>query len=239
MVDQKSAHLRGAGSGGEEIVLAAVALLCLAVAQAAQGPWLPAKYVAGGVPPLPRLAVGGGQVVLELSVDDGGSVTAVKPLRTTPPFAAALAAEAPGWRFSPAEEERADPARPGVAVKVAVASKVALIGMFRPPVLRGPTLGAVPKDVAAASEDIAFPLTMVMPNFPPTARAGGQVLVEARIAPDGAVGEVKVLQAQPPFESAALNALSQWTFRPARRAGAPIPSTVYIVFGFAQIVGNK
>ena len=217
---------------------AAFALLCLAVAQA-QAPWTPAQYLAGGVPPLPRQAVGGGQVILELTVDDGGAVTAVKPLRTTPPFAAPLGTEAQGWRFSPAEEERPDPARPGAAARIRVASKVALIGMFRPPVLRGPTLGTLPKDVAAASEDIAFPLTMVMPNFPPTARNGGEVLIEARIAPDGAVGDVKILQAQPPFESAALNALSQWTFRPARRAGVPIPSFVYIVFGFAQIVGNK
>jgi TonB family protein len=220
-------------------VVAAFALLCVVVAQAAQTPWTPAKYLAGGVPPLPRLAVGGGQVVLELAVDDAGNVTAVKALRTTPPFAEALAAEAKGWRFSPAEEERADPARPGAAARVAVASKVALIGMFRPPVLRGPTLGALPKDVAGPSEDVAFPLTMVMPRFPPTARAGGQVLVEARIAPDGSVGDVKILQAQPPFESAALDALSQWTFKPARRAGAPIPSMVYIVFGFAQIVANQ
>ena len=220
-------------------MLAAVALLCLVVAQA-QGPWTSAKYLAGGVPALPRQAVGGGQVILELAVDEGGSVTGVKPLRTTPPFAASLIGEAQGWRFSPAEEERVDSARPSApATKVAVPSNVALIGMYRPPVLRGPTLGALPKDVGSASEDIAFPLTMVMPNFPPTARAGGSVLVEARIGTDGSVGDVKILQAQPPFESAALNALAQWTFRPARRAGVPVPSQIYIVFGFAQIVGNK
>jgi TonB family protein len=203
----------------------------------AQTPWTPAQYVAGGVPPLPRLAIGGGQVILELSVDDTGAVNAVKALRTTPPFAESLAAEAKGWRFTPAEEERPDPAR--ATARIRVASKVALIGMFRPPVLRGPTLGAVPKDVASASEDVAFPLNMVMPRFPPTARAGGQVLVEARIAADGAIGDVKVLQAQPPFQGAALDALSQWTFRPARRAGVAVPSFVYIVFGFAEIVVSK
>ena len=217
---------------------AVAALLCLAVIQA-QGPWTPAQHVAGGVPPLPRLAVGGGQVVLELTVDDAGAVNVVKPLKTTPPFAESLAAEAKGWRFTPAEEERPDPKRAGATIRVAVPSKVALIGMFRPPVLRGPTLGPIPKDLASASEDVAFPLNMVMPRFPPTARAGGQVVVEARIAADGAIGDVKVLQAQPPFQSAALDALSQWTFRPARRAGVAVPSFVYVVFGFAEIVGNK
>lgn len=231
--------IRPASAGIGEIAAAVVAaLLCLAVTHA-QGPWTPAQHVGGSVPPLPKLAIGGGQVVLELAVDDGGGVTAVKPLRTTPPFAESLAAEARGWRFTPAEEERPDPARAGATTRVAVASKVALIGMFRPPVLRGPTLGPVPKDVAAPADDVAFPLSMVMPRFPPTARAGGQVVVEARIAADGTMGDVKVLQAQPPFQGAALDALSQWTFRPARRAGVAIPSFVYIVFGFAEIVGNK
>jgi hypothetical protein len=171
------------------VAAAVAALLCLAVIQA-QGPWTPAQHVAGGVPPLPRLAVGGGQVVLELTVDDAGAVNLVKPLKTTPPFAESLAAEAKGWRFTPAEEERPDPKRAGATIRVAVPSKVALIGMFRPPVLRGPTLGPIPKDLASASEDVAFPLNMVMPRFPPTARAGGPVGVEARLAAEGGCGDV-------------------------------------------------
>ena len=216
-----------------------VVLICLAIAQAQTG-WLPAKYLGGGVPQLPRLStVGGGQVVLEVTLDEAGSVTAVKPLKTTPPFAAMLATEAQGWRFSPAIEERVDPARPDGRVRVAVSSKVALIGMYRPPVLRGPTLGALPKDAAAPSDDVAYPLNMVMPRFPPTARAGGQVLVEALIGADGSIGETKALQAQPPFESAALSAIAEWTFKPARRGGLPVASYVYVVFGFPEIVGNK
>ena len=216
-----------------------VVLICLAIAQAQTG-WLPAKYLGGGVPQLPRLStVGGGQVVLEVTLDEAGSVTAVKPLKTTPPFAAMLATEAQGWRFSPAIEERVDPTRPDGRVRVAVSSKVALIGMYRPPVLRGPTLGALPKDAAAPSDDIAYPLNMVMPRFPPTARAGGQVLVEALIGADGSIGETKALQAQPPFESAALSAIAEWTFKPARRGGLPVASYVYVVFGFPEIVGNK
>jgi TonB family protein len=174
-----------------------------------------------------------------MTVDEAGTVTAVRPLKTTPPFAAMLTAEAQGWRFSPAVEERADAARPEGRARVTVPSKVALIGMYRPPVLRGPTLGALPKDTSAPSDEVAYPLSMVMPRFPPTARAGGQVLVEALIGADGAIGETKVLQAQPPFESAALSALAGWTFKPARRGGLPVPSYVYVVFGFPEIVGNK
>jgi len=216
-----------------------VVLICLAIAQAQTG-WLPAKYLGGGVPQLPRLAaVGGGQVVLEVSVDEAGNVTTVKPLKTTPPFAAMLTTEVQGWRFSPAVEERVDSGRPDGRARVTVASKVALIGMYRPPVMRGPTLGALPKDTAAPSDDVAYPTNMVMPRFPPTARAGGQVLVEALIGADGAVGETKVLQAQPPFENAALSAMAEWTFKPARRGGLAVPSYVYVVFGFPEIVGNK
>jgi len=220
-------------------VVGAVVLICLAVAQAQTG-WLPAKYLGGGVPQLPRLtAIGGGQVVLEVTVDEAGNVAAVKPLKTTPPFASLLATEAQGWRFSPAVEERVDPARPDGRVRVAVPSKVAVIGMYRPPVLRGPTLGAQPNDLAAPSDDVAYPLNMVMPRYPPTARSGGQVLVEALIGSDGAMSETKILQAQPPFESAALSAMAEWKFKPAVRGGLPVSSYVYVLFGFPEIVGNK
>ena len=82
-------------------------------------------------------------------------------------------------------------------------------------------------------------MNMVMPRFPPTAPAGGQVLIEALIGPDGSIGETRILQAQPPFASAALSALAEWKFKPARRGGVPVPSYAYVLFGFPEIVGNK
>jgi outer membrane biosynthesis protein TonB len=206
------------------------ALICLVLAQD-HGPWTPARYLAGGIPPLPRSSAGG-EVVLELTVDEYGAVTSIVPIRTTPPFAERLAAEARGWVFSPAMAEQPDPKRPNARTRVAVATKVLVIGKFRPPVRVGGTIGELPKDVGNASPEAAFPKAMVMPRYPPMARSGGQVLAEARVNPDGLLGELKLIVANPPFESAALDALQQFTFRPASRSGAPVASFVYVLFGF-------
>ena len=214
-------------------------LICLGLTASQAPEWTPPRYLGGTVPSAPRQVVGGGEVMLELTVSDAGGVTAVKALRTTPPFAELLQAAASGWRFSPGEEERPGPAaRSNVPPRVTAESKVLLVGMFRPPVLRGPTLGEVPRDVGTPSDDVAFPLTTAMPRHPPTSRAVGQVLIEVHVGADGAVKDVKVLQSQPPFDTAALSALEQWTFKAARRAGVAVPSFVYIAFGFPAIVGN-
>jgi len=216
-----------------------VAGLMAAGLAAGQPQWTPARYRGGEVPALPARAVGGGEVVLEVSVGEDGRVTEVKPLRTTAPFAERLAARVAEWQFSPAEEERTSGTGRGDAPsRLAVSSKVLVVGVYRPPVLRGPTLGQVPRDVAAPSNEVAFPLATTQPRFPPSARDAGQVMIEARVEADGAVRDVSVLQARPPFETPALAALGQWSFKPAQRGGVAVPSFVYIVFGFPEIVGN-
>jgi TonB family protein len=212
------------------------ALICLVLAQE-PAPWVPARYLAGGIPPLAR-ASAGGEVVLELTVDEHGAVTNVLPLRTTPPFAARLAAEARGWMFSPAIEEQPDPKVPNARVRVPVATKVLLVGKYRPPVRVGGTVGEQPKDVGTASPDVASPVNLVAPRYPPSARFGGQVLVQVQVNPDGSLGELKVIVADPPFETAALDALQQFRFRPASRNGAPVRSFVYVVFGFPTPIDN-
>ena len=207
------------------------ALICLVLAAQDQGPWTPARYLAGGVPPLPRSSAGG-EVVLELTVDEHGAVTSVVPLRTTPPFAERLAAESRGWVFSPAMEEQADPRRPSEKSRVAVPTRITLIGKFRPPVRVGGTVGQPPKDVGSGSGDGAYPVTMVTPRYPPSARFGGQVLAQAQVNADGSLGELKLINADSPFESAALDALQQFRFKPASRNGRPVSSYVYVLFGF-------
>ena len=46
----------------------------------------PAQYRSGPLPPVPTHAAGGGQVILQVSVNRGGIVSAVKVLRSTPPY---------------------------------------------------------------------------------------------------------------------------------------------------------
>jgi TonB family protein len=205
--------------------------IALSAALSAQDSFTPARFDAGGVPALPALAVGGGEVLLEVSIGRDGRVTEAKPLRMTAPYSDVLIQAVRGWHFRPAEDATA-PAAPAP-----VESKVLVAAVFRPPALNMPTLGEVPREGAPASAETAFPLKMAVPAFPPQASRGGVVLLEARIDRDGSAGDVRVLRSAPPFDEPARRALGDWIFRPARIQGADAPSYVYVVLGFATPVG--
>jgi outer membrane biosynthesis protein TonB len=202
-------------------IVAAISLFVFASSLSAQEPFTPAQLQVGAVPQLPVLTVGGGEVLLEVSVGVTGDVTDVKALRATPPFTEMLTQSVRAWRFSPAQ----DSARP-------VESKVMVAGLFRPPGLTGPTLGEPPKEVAPPSNDLAVPLRMVTPDFPVEALRGGVVLLEAQVDGTGAVGNIDLLVSAEPFDEYAGEALSDWTFRPARIRGTNASTLVYVVMGF-------
>ena len=199
--------------------------------------YAPARYRAGTVPGLPAMVVGGGQVILELAIDRGGRVTAVTTLRTTLPFTDLVAGAVRDWQFVPAEGPRR-PARAGERPsQAAVPSKVLVAAVFRPPAMNAPTLGEPRRDVAPASDESAFPLNIALPPFPPSAAAGGVVLLEARVGRSGDVDETTVIQSAPPFDDVALATLKKWSFRPARVRGRPVSTFAYVLFGFPAPVG--
>jgi TonB family protein len=199
----------------------------------------PARYRSGPLPALPALAVGGGQVFLELTVNREGRVSSISPLRTTPSFTDAVIGAVSEWDFDPAEKL----ANPGAgrtgdpATRMPAASTVLVAAVFRPPALYGPTAGQPPIDIAAPSGEAPFPLSTAVPRFPPMAHGAGIVLMEVLVDRNGAIADAAVVQSAPPFDEAARQALSQWTFQPARVEGVPVSSLVYVMFGFPVPIG--
>lgn len=218
----------------------AFAASCAMAAAAAGQPAgrVPARYAAGGLPPLPVQAVGGGEVLLELAVGTDGRVGAVRTLRATPPFTDVMREAVRSWRFTPAEEgtplERAGGGE--TRGRTPVASTVIVAGMFRPPALDAPTFAERPVDLARPAEEAAFPLATVMPPYPPLARDSGIVLVEVHVNARGQAVDATAIRQSPPFDEPALAAARRWTFRPARADGIAVDTLVYIVFGFRQPV---
>lgn len=206
------------------------------LAFALSGPWQqtfhPVQFRSGGVPRLPQEAVGGGEVFLEVMVDRAGRVTGIRPLRTTPPYTDLVIDAVRDWRFTPATDMRDAQGRPEQPRRTPVASTVLVAGAFRPPALRGPTLGGRPETVAPPLPETVFPLSTKMPTYPPAARFGGVVLLEALIDRDGALAGVKTVIPAPPFDDAARSALHGWRFRPARREGTAVSTAAYVLFGF-------
>jgi TonB family protein len=204
-----------------------------APAAEAQQQYRPARYESGARPDLPPQTVGGGQAFVELTVSPSGDVTTVKPLRATPPFTDAIASAVSGWQFAAATGSD------GTAAPKPVASKVLVAAHFRPPTLNTPTLGEMPKDVAQASPEMAFPIAFREPPYPPLAHMGGVVVIQALVDEAGKVREATPIGTAPPFDQAAVEAARLWVFRPARINGRPTATYVYLVFGFQEPITSR
>jgi TonB family protein len=213
------------------MALALLALFASSGSMLAQSRLFPARLIAGEPPPLPAQNIAGGQVIVEASVNDVGSVGSVTVLRSSPPFDELVIAAVRGWRFSPAEETRPDGTRVPVVWPVIVAA------VSRPPTLyNGPGIGEPPRDVASATDRVPFPVSIVVPSFPPLALEGGAVVLEAEIQPSGVPAKIRVARSGPGFDAAAVEALGQWRFRPARTGSSDGNSPAYVIMGFSQPV---
>lgn len=195
-----------------DMILAAATLL------AAEAP---PQFKGGALPGLPSHKVGGGEVLLEVDVDAGGGVAAVRTLRDTPPYTERMRAAVAGWSFEPAHNAQGQP-EPG---------RVLVAGSFRPSTLMGPAHGEPPQDVAAPSAAVPYPSTTAPALYPPRAQGDGVVMVEVTVGADGVPAAVQVARPAAGFSEAALRAARQWRFRSGSGS-----SRVYLVFGFRQPV---
>jgi TonB family protein len=184
------------------------------------------RFIDGGAPAQNPMAVGGGEVVLELSIDARGNVAGVRPLRDTPPFGQALISAVRTWRFEPAVTTGGKTPGP-------VAAGALVVGVFRAPTLYGgPTLGTPPAPVAAPSPHLPSALSMPAPAHPPNSIDVGVVLIEIELSAAGQPVEYRVLSPASGFDSAALAAVRTWRFSPPSEPGSAAGFAVYAVLGF-------
>jgi len=72
---------------------------------------------------------------------------------------------------------------------------------------------------------VARLLKSVRPDYPPIARSshtGGNVTVDALIDANGNVTDLKAVSGPPILQQAALDAVRQWKYDPARLDGRPV-----------------
>lgn len=75
----------------------------------------------------------------------------------------------------------------------------------------------------------------VTPAYPPIAQAAkisGIVIIDALIAEDGSVREVKVLKSVPLLDAAAADAVRQWRFTPTLLNGVPVQVIMSVTVSF-------
>ncbi len=188
-----------------------------------------ALLIPGFVLPMPPVApLGGGEVILEVVLDDTGQVREVTNLQGVAPWLDPVVDAVERWEFAPAIDWAEPDAGP-------VATRVLVVGLFRSPMLYD--LGS--QDTRAevtgsASQEAPVPKQIVAPRYPPRALFSGTVLVEVAVTPDGIVSEAQVLGGATAFAAATLEAARAWRFRPAEHDSRPVTSYAYLIFGFRQ-----
>ena len=177
-------------------------------------------------PPIPVLALGGGEVMLELTVDETGAVIEVAKLRATPPFTDAMAAAVMTWRFDPAIWLEGKQRKP-------VTGRVLVIGLFRPPTLySGPAPGGQVQMMGEPSADLPRLVAPMPVAYPPMAVGSRVVVLELAVGPQAEARGVRVVTSPSGFDAAALHSVHGWQFAPPRDPSTADPLYVYVVLGF-------
>jgi hypothetical protein len=209
--------------------VAASAVAGLPAADQLPVPTAPRLHAGAQVPLSPPLAIGGGEVVLNVTVGANGRVTSVEPVRDTPPYGDRLAGAVRGWTF--------DAARALVRGSLqASEGRVLVIGVYRPPqVYTSPAPGEPPRTAGDVAAELPAPTVIAMPTaYPPRATRDGAVLIEIELTAAAVAVAHRVMSPPSAFDDAALDAVRQWRFDfPRTRTGAE-RLYVYGVVGFRE-----
>ncbi len=102
---------------------------------------------------------------------------------------------------------------------------------------RGPAQASLPAPGEYVyAEELPVALVRVPPVYPDSAREAGvdgTVLLDALVCASGQIIEVRVHQSVPMLDAAAVDAVEQWLFQPAKTAGQPIAVWVAIPVRFS------
>jgi hypothetical protein len=211
------------------VPLTIIALTAALTAQGLQPPrFVPPRITAAELPQLPSVnVVGGGEVLIEALIDRRGVMTRPSVLRSTPPFTQFVLDAIARWQFEPARDIDYK------GQETTVEMPVTIIAIYRPPILlNAPTIGEAPKNLMKPSGDVALALSTTTPSYPPNAFDGGVMVYEITLDEGGRIIRTRGVGSVGGFESAALDALGKFQFRPGMFRAKPVPTTTYVIFGF-------
>jgi TonB family protein len=200
-------------------------ILVLAAVLQLSSQFQPARVVSspfGGVPYGSRAA---GVIVLDVDVDQGGTVRGINTLKDLEPFGDVIRSSVSSWRFEPARERGQAVEHP---ILVAVLVRPAMVMFPAPPPPPGPPPGL--------THSIPIPTSFGIPAYPPNRIGVAAVLVEVEIDFQGTVTSARIKGETSGFDDTSLDAARRWTFRPARHKNLDVPSCGYLLFIFRQPV---
>ena len=129
-------------------------------------------------------------------------------------------------------------AAPAVAAPVISASDANALGGVASPAVSvlPPSTASSPRPVAATPQ-LTQPrlISSVQPTYPAIAaqmRTQGEVVIRAVVDSNGKVATMKVVSGPALLQQAALNALRQWKYEPAKLDGRPVPAEIQVAIRF-------
>lgn len=183
----------------------------------------PARVASSPFGDMPYGSRAAGVVVLDVDVDERGTVRGMTTVKDLEPFGLVLRNAVQSWRFEPA---RAD----GRAVE----HPVLVAGLFRPAAVMFPAPPPPPPPPANAPESIPYPTEIGIPAYPPNRIGTAAVLVGVEIDDRGTVTNAQIVGDTTGFDDTSLDAAQRWVFRPAQYNRRDVPSRAYLLFVFRQ-----
>jgi outer membrane biosynthesis protein TonB len=186
----------------------------------------PAQVVSASNVPYPFQTPAEGIVVIKVSLDTRGDVTASVVLSDIPPLTKVAQSALRSWRFKPASLNGAP-----------IASQLLIAFVFRHAVKMWNAPSLTPVLSGSSPEGYAPPgiLAARYAQYPTSTIAAGATVVQVEVGVDGVVGKLTVLRGMPGgFVPLALKAARQWQFQAATLQGAPVDSKVAIAFVFSS-----
>jgi hypothetical protein len=189
-----------------------------------------ARLHAGAMVPLaPPLLIGGGEVVLDVTVDTDGSAKRIDLVRSTPSYTELMTGAVRGWRFEPAKGSVEGVIQP-------VEGHVLVLAVFRPPeVYSEPARGVPTVIVDEPSAELPRVGVLTKPlMYPPRAVRDGTVLIEIELTAAAVPREHRVMSPPSGFDSSALETVKLWRFDYPRQPTGASSLFVYAVVGFRE-----
>lgn len=176
--------------------------------------------------PFPSQSFFGGEVLLDALVDRTGTVSDVRVIHGEDPFLEKALAAVQTWMFAPAR-----------AAGQPTERRIAIAFEFPDPYVpaRGDRVNHYDDAASGSTDDsAALPLATIEPLYPAADPGGGNAIIYGAVDREGQLSGLQVVRGNDGLSEAALAAVHDWKFAPAKEHGNAVDSAAVVVVNYRQ-----